>query len=129
MEQSKSKVITRATDPFLSNKTSIVKGDKRAMSGRPKGVPNKYNRDMRKTWLQVFEELGGTERMIEWANADPKHLSIFYKGCLMLLPKTIVGDEDNPITFLMKDAANSAREKFDAILNASAAKIIEGQVK
>lgn len=62
------------------------RGGPRAGAGRPKGVPNKVHSSMKQAIAEAFEQLGGTQRMVEWALEDPKHLTEFYKLAARLIP-------------------------------------------
>ncbi len=41
---------------------------------------------MKQAIAEAFEQLGGTERMVQWAMEDPKHLTEFYKLAARLIP-------------------------------------------
>lgn len=74
-------------------------GGLRAGAGRPKGSTNKIPRRVKEDIIEVFELLGGTEQMLNWAKADPRHQTEFYKmyGRLAPTEQKVVGDADQPI--------------------------------
>lgn len=75
------------------------RGGPRAGAGRPKGVPNKVSTSMKQAIAEAFEQLGGTERMVQWAMEDPKHLTEFYKLAARLIPveTQVSGTNGGPI--------------------------------
>lgn len=65
-------------------------------SGRPKGSKNRFT-SLKQSFLEAFEELGGTEGLTEWAK---KNKGMFYQMLAKMLPKTVESDE-RPIVKLM----------------------------
>jgi hypothetical protein len=65
-------------------------------AGRPKGVQNKVSGTVKDNMLAVFNRLGGTSKMAEWAEAN---LTEFYKLYARLIPTDVKlsGDADNPL--------------------------------
>jgi hypothetical protein len=74
-------------------------GGLRAGAGRPKGAVNKIPRKVKEDIIEVFELLGGTQTMLEWAQADQKNQTEFYKmyGRLAPMDVKLSGDAENPI--------------------------------
>jgi len=74
-------------------------GGLRAGAGRPKGAVNKIPRKVKEDIIDVFEMLGGTETMLNWAKADPKHQTEFYKmyGRLAPIEQKVTGDSEQPL--------------------------------
>ena len=73
----------------MSEKVSTSKsnrGGKREGAGRPKGVPNKMSRNVKENIVDVFEAMGGIEKMTEWAMESPAQ---FYNIYSKLLPLTV----------------------------------------
>lgn len=62
--------------------------------GRQKGTPNKLSMTVKENVINVFDSLGGTEHMKEWAIENPTQ---FYNIYAKLLPTEITGDADNPL--------------------------------
>ena len=75
--------------------------------GRPKGSVNRWSRASLDAVAEVFENLGGTEAMTEWAREHP---SDFYRGIFARLLPTRM-EVDGRI-----EAASSPREMTDAEL-------------
>lgn len=72
--------------------------------GRPKGSPNKVHASMKQAIAEAFEQLGGTERMVQWAMEDPKHLTEFYKLAARLIPveTNVSGANGGPIQTVLE---------------------------
>lgn len=79
---------------------SFQKGNKLGR-GRVKGSQNKFNRDMREVFLNVFERLGGEQWLWDFANNDPR---TFVNILSKLLPNNVnLGDsEGNPIMITIR---------------------------
>jgi hypothetical protein len=60
--------------------------------GRPKGVPNKATTAAKDAIAAAAEGLGGTERLVAWAQEDPANERVFW-GTIYpkLLPLTVGG--------------------------------------
>jgi hypothetical protein len=74
-------------------------GGLRAGAGRPKGSTNKIPRRVKEDIIEVFEALGGTDGMLNWALADDKNKTEFYRmyGRLAPTEQKVVGDAEQPI--------------------------------
>ena len=74
-------------------------GGSRAGAGRPKGATNKIPKQVKENIVEVFEELGGLEAMVDWAKSDPKNQTEFYRFYARLAPieQKITGDAENPL--------------------------------
>ena len=46
--------------------------------GRPKGVPNKTTQLAKNVITQAAEQLGGTERLVQWAKENPGNERAFW---------------------------------------------------
>ena len=77
---------------------------KRQGRGRPKGSPNKVHASMKQAIADAFEQLGGTQRMVQWAQEDPKHLTEFYKLAARLIPveTQVTGSNGGPIQTVLE---------------------------
>lgn len=64
--------------------------------GRTAGTPNKATSTVKDNMLAVFNRVGGTAKMAEWAEAN---LTEFYKLYARLIPTDVKlsGDADNPL--------------------------------
>lgn len=55
-------------------------------SGRPKGAINKTTATAKNAIAMAAEELGGAERLVEWAKSDPKNERDFW---VVVYPKLL----------------------------------------
>ena len=74
--------------------TKSNRGGKREGAGRKPGVPNKLSASVKDNVISVFESIGGTEHMMEWAIANPNQ---FYNIYAKLLPLQVTGEGGGPI--------------------------------
>lgn len=66
--------------------------------GRPKGSPNKVTAAAKDAIAQAADKLGGTNRIVAWAKADPKNEAAFWSTIYpKLIPLQMGGDPDNPL--------------------------------
>ena len=73
-------------------------GDGTPGPGRPKGVPNRATRAVKETIAGAADALGGMERLVEWAQSDPKNESAFWTNIYpRLLPKEMTGAEGSAL--------------------------------
>ena len=71
--------------------------------GRPKGSVNKTTASAKEAISQAAEELGGSNRLVEWAKEDPKNEHAFWATIYpKLLPLQVAGDPDNPLNIIHK---------------------------
>ena len=77
-------------------------GGLRAGAGRPKGSTNKIPRVAKENIIAVFNELGGIQGMVDWAKAEPKNQSEFYKiyGRLLPIENNISGPDGEDLNIL-----------------------------
>lgn len=72
-------------------------GDGTPGPGRPKGVPNRTTQAAKEAIAQAAAELGGSARLVEWAQENPKNEFAFWSQIYpKLLPLQVSGDADNP---------------------------------
>lgn len=64
--------------------------------GRPKGMQNKVNADVKEMVLGALNAAGGVEYLLERAN-DPRTASAFLTLVGKVLPMQIQGDPNNPV--------------------------------
>lgn len=66
--------------------------------GRPKGTPNKTTRTAKEAIALAAEGLGGTERLIAWAQEDPLNERAFWSSIYpKLLPLQLTGEGGGPV--------------------------------
>ena len=65
------------------------KGHQVRGGGRKKGTPNNFTTKIRKSFLDAFDELGGTDGLVAWASAWNENLTEFYKILSRLVPKDV----------------------------------------
>ena len=64
--------------------------------GRPKGSPNRIGKEAKEVIAAAAEGLGGLERLVEWAKADPQNERAFWSSIYpKLLPLTVGGTGEN----------------------------------
>lgn len=66
--------------------------------GRVKGTPNKMTQTAKEAIALAAEALGGSDRLVAWAQEDPANERVFW-GTIYpkLLPLQVTGDADNPL--------------------------------
>lgn len=66
--------------------------------GRPKGVLNKTTVAAKDAIAQAAEALGGSARLVAWAQEDPSNEKVFW-GTIYpkLIPLQVSGDPESPI--------------------------------
>ena len=64
------------------------KGQSGNLTGRPKGSRNKFTH-LRDEFMLAFEEIGGREALVKWAESNPDQ---FYKLIVQMLPKERIVD-------------------------------------
>jgi hypothetical protein len=83
----------------MSDKETTKKrkvGDGTPGPGRPKGVPNKVTADVKAMVLQALSEAGGAAYLLEQSEKNP---TAFMTLVGKVLPLTVAGDPDAPLTF------------------------------
>jgi hypothetical protein len=66
--------------------------------GRPKGSPNRTTASAKEAIAQAAEGLGGTNRLISWAQEDPANERAFWATIYpKLLPLQVSGEDGGPI--------------------------------
>ena len=67
--------------------------------GRPKGSINKVAKAAKDVIAQAATELGGADRLLAWAKEAPENEKAFWATIYpKLLPLTVSGDPENPLT-------------------------------
>ena len=71
--------------------------------GKPKGALSKTTRAAKEAIAFAAEGLGGADRLIAWAQEDPKNESAFWTSIYpKLLPLQVAGDSENPLHTITK---------------------------
>ena len=66
--------------------------------GRPKGLPNKMTTSAKEAIAAAAAALGGSNRLVEWAQEDPLNERAFWTSIYpKLLPLQVVGEGDGPL--------------------------------
>lgn len=66
--------------------------------GRPKGSPNRVNKEAKEVIAAAAEGLGGLDRLVAWAKEDAANERAFWATIYpKLLPLTLAGDAANPL--------------------------------
>lgn len=71
-------------------------GGKRDGSGRRKGTPNKMTRELKEMILEALDNKGGVKYL---ERAADENMSAFLTLVGKVLPMTVQGDAQNPLTF------------------------------
>lgn len=66
-------------------------------AGRKKGTPNSFTTKVRSSFMEAFDQLGGTDGLVAWASGCNENLSEFYKILSRLTPKDIRVTETNDV--------------------------------
>jgi len=71
--------------------------------GRPKGSPNRTTASAKEAIAQAAEGLGGTNRLISWAQEDPANERAFWATIYpKLLPLQVSGEDGGPIQAVIR---------------------------
>jgi hypothetical protein len=62
--------------------------------GRPMGSKNKFT-NLKIAFLEVFNRLGGTDGLYQWANQNNHNRGMFYQWLTKMLPAQVVGEQDD----------------------------------
>lgn len=69
-----------------------------AGKGRKKGVPNKTTKLAKQAIAEAFDNLGGTDALVEWASKNDENRKVFYSQIwTKIIPLQVAGDPDNPL--------------------------------
>lgn len=75
--------------------------------GRKKGTPNKINADLKAMILGALDGVGGTDYLMRQASENP---GPFMALVGKVLPMTVQGDPQNPLTFTITTGVPRAEE-------------------
>ena len=87
-------------------------------AGRPKGAPGKFT-TLKKAFLDVFENVGGIERLELWVEEDPRNLKLFYTLIAKMLPREVTVNSDTEVA--PGNLKGLKDEELDAIISGHAA--------
>jgi len=83
-----------------------------AGKGRPKGATNKTTTQAKEAIALAAEGLGGTERLIAWAQEDPKNESVFWSS---IYPRLVPLDVNGTHTHAIMDRAELLQRAGDEV--------------
>lgn len=87
------KIVKKTPDKRAGNGFNGVAGP-----GRPKGIPNKMTMSVKAAIEAAAEGLGGSVRMIAWAQEDPLNERAFWSTIYpKLLPLQVSGEGGGPL--------------------------------
>ena len=69
--------------------------------GRAKGSINKVTKDLKKAYVEVFDQRGGAAGLAKWAESNP---DAFYAQVSRLLPKDVEITEKKDLTITIRSA-------------------------
>lgn len=82
----------------MENQPKIGPNKGNAGKGRPKGSLNKTTQLAKDAIAQAAEGLGGTDRLIEWAQENPENEKIFWQSIYTkLIPVQVTGEDGEAI--------------------------------
>lgn len=99
----------RKTEHRKAPRTAFKKGDPNnpkkknpERSGRKKGTPNKFTRDIKEALLNAFGRVGGEDYLVKVAEKDRRT----FAGLIgKLLPTQLTGKDGGPLELLVERAA------------------------
>lgn len=80
----------------------------RKTGGRQKGTPNKTTANVRAVLEEAFERMGGVDKLVKWAEAEPTE---FYKLYAKLLPVQVNGKVDGAVTITVSTGVPRAPDE------------------
>src|SRR5690349_22117647 len=70
----------------------FVKGHKKLSgAGRKAGQQNRMTVSMKAAFIEAFDQRGGVQGLLKWANSSPEATTEFYKICSKMIPAEITG--------------------------------------
>ena len=100
----------------MANAGTFKKGEKRPGQGRPKGCLTKHTVAAKEAIQLAAEGLGGTDRLIAWAQEDPLNERAFWSSIYpKLLPLQLTGKDGGAI-----EVVGMTKEQRDAAVAAAA---------
>lgn len=93
-------MIATSSDDEKKTADKLRVGTGKPGPGRPKGVPNKMTMSARDAITAAAEELGGANRLAQWAKEHPDNEMHFWtKIYPKLLPLQVAGSSGDPMVF------------------------------
>ena len=90
-------------DSKIGEVTETKRMPPNAGKGRPKGALNRHTTSAKEAIAQAAEGLGGTNRLIAWAQADPVNERAFWATIYpKLLPLQVSGEDGGPIQAVIR---------------------------
>lgn len=87
--------------------------------GSRKGIPNKITTAAKTVIAEAAEQLGGVQRLVEWAQEDPENESKFWATIYpKLIPVQVTGEDGGTIKF--EQVKNDADAFTRAVIGLSA---------
>ncbi len=93
------------------NKQAVLKTEKKQKRGnpnlpkpgpgRPKGLPNKFT-TLKQSFLEVFNELGGTQGLLAWVKESKHNKALFYGWITKMLPSNIDVEPDGALQAILE---------------------------
>lgn len=75
------------------NDGRFLRGQSGHPEGRPRGSANKYT-NLKDAFIKVFEDLGGTQGLYDWADESKHNKALFYGWITKMLPSSVTGGQD-----------------------------------
>ena len=88
---------------------ALFQKGKKGGPGRPKGMPNKVNQDVKEMILGALDRAGGVGYLEARAN-DPKTQGAFLALVGKVLPLTLAGDSNAPLKVVIQRYGDQASE-------------------
>lgn len=86
---------------------SVSKRKPPAKGGSRKGIPNKFTAELKGMILHALDEAGGVEYLVKQANQ--RNPAAFMALLGKVLPMTVVGDADSPLTITVQRLTDKAK--------------------
>lgn len=75
-------------------------GKRPKTGGRVKGTPNKLTQAAKDAIATAFEDLGGTDALVEWAKLHPDNRKVFYSQIWpKIVPLQVSGEGGGPVQY------------------------------
>lgn len=77
----------------------------KAGPGRPRGVVNKVTASVKECITKAFDDLGGVDGLVEWAQSSDKNRAAFYQTWGRLAPREVIADMKGNLTVIIRNEA------------------------
>lgn len=104
-----------AKELYFDEKGRFKKGNPGG-PGYPRGVPNRFSREVRHAFLEAFhaQKMGGVEGLVEWATKNDDNRTKFYELLCRMLPRKL--EVSGPDGGALEVRTAGAMERFFAAL-------------